>query len=243
MESIPLWEKVHLQLIGSAAHRQRTGRPFVTLSYAQSLDGSIAARSGYPLEISGSQSMVLAHRLRAVHDAVLVGIGTILSDDPLLSVRLVEGPDPQPVVVDSRLRFPVYSRMLRNSSRRPWVATAETADMRRQIHLEERGARILRLPASSNGQVRLESLLDRLSALSLNSLLVEGGAQIIASFLTARLVDQIVITISPLLVGGLRPLDGIGPADPARFPRLHQVQYQRFGEDVVLRGDPEWSAD
>ena len=97
----------------AAAHHRRTGRPFVTLTYAQSLDGSIAADPGQPLSLSGPQSLLLTHYLRAAHDAILVGIGTVLADNPLLNVRLVEGKNPQPVIVDSQLRFPLDANLLR----------------------------------------------------------------------------------------------------------------------------------
>ena len=99
-------------LSGVADHRQRTGCPFVTLSYAQSLDGCIVAQPGQPLALSGAQSLILTHKLRAAHDAILVGIGTVLADNPRLDVRLAPGPDPQPVVVDSRLRFPLNANLL-----------------------------------------------------------------------------------------------------------------------------------
>ena len=102
------------------------GRPVVTLSYAQSLDGSIAARRGFPLQISGTESAQLTHQLRAVHDAILVGIGTVLADDPHLTVRHAQGKDPQPVVLDSQLRFPLGAKLLRERS--PWIATTSRAD-------------------------------------------------------------------------------------------------------------------
>jgi riboflavin-specific deaminase-like protein len=102
----PILEQVCEVLQSAAAHRQCLGRPFVTLSYAQSLDGSIADRPGRPLALSGEASMALTHSLRASHEAILVGIGTVLADNPSLNVRLVAGKNPQPIVVDSRLRFP-----------------------------------------------------------------------------------------------------------------------------------------
>ena len=108
---IPILDQVSECLRSAPAHRRRTGRPFVTLSYAQSLDGSIADRPGRPLALSGPQAMALTHGLRAAHEAILVGIGTVLADNPRLNVRLVDGPDPQPMVVDSRLRFPPYANL------------------------------------------------------------------------------------------------------------------------------------
>jgi 3,4-dihydroxy 2-butanone 4-phosphate synthase/GTP cyclohydrolase II len=238
---LEIMEKISIALGEAAGFKQRAGRPYVTLSYAQSLDGSIAARPGRPLALSGSQSMALTHGLRAAHDGILVGIGTLLADNPRLNVRLVEGKDPQPIVVDSRLRFPPYANLLRNG-RVPWIATSADADSERQAALEKIGARVLRLPAAVNGWVDLDAMLRHLGEMGLNSLMVEGGAQIITSFLAARLVDQVVLTIAPMLVGGLRVMDYLGQHQVNCFPRLRQVSYQRLGEDLVLRGEPHWES-
>jgi GTP cyclohydrolase II len=237
---ISILEQVCEFLQTAGDHRRRTGRPLVTLSYAQSLDGSIAARPGHPLALSGAQSMALTHGLRASHEAILVGIGTVLADNPRLSVRLVAGDDPQPVVVDSRLRFPPYAKLLK-ASRGPWIATGEDADAERQQALEAAGARILRVPGS-NGWVDLAALLDHLGSRGINSLMVEGGAQIITSFFASRLVDQVVLTIAPLLVGGLRVMDRLGYSPRRRFPRLTNLSYQQLGDDLVLRGEPVWDS-
>jgi GTP cyclohydrolase II len=235
---IPILDQVVEVLRSAPDHRRGTGRPFVTLSYAQSLDGSIADRPGHPLALSGSQSMALTHSLRAAHEAILVGIGTVLADNPRLNVRLVAGSDPQPIVVDSRLRFPHYANILKNR-RSPWIATNEgVMDPERQEALEAAGARILRLPGI-NGWVDLAALLKDLGSMEINSLMVEGGAQIITSFLTSRLVDQVVLTIAPLLVGGLRVVDHLGQLRP-RLPRLINLSYQQLGDDLVLRGEPAW---
>ncbi len=231
-------EQIRRVLAKAPEHRERTGRPLVTLSYAQSLDGSIADRPGRPLALSGSQSMIFTHCLRAFHDAILVGIGTVLADNPRLNVRLVEGSNPQPVIVDSRLRFPPYANLLRNG-RTPWIAAAEGADPERQEALEAAGARVLRLPGQ-NGWVDLPALLDHLGRQGIDHLMVEGGAQIITSFLATRLVDQVVLTIAPMLVGGLRVVDNLGYSSLRRFPRLSRVSYQQLGEDLVLRGEPDW---
>jgi 3,4-dihydroxy 2-butanone 4-phosphate synthase/GTP cyclohydrolase II len=238
---IGILDQIGVYLNGAAEHRRRTGRPLVTLSYAQSLDGSIAARPGRPFPLSGSQSMALTHSLRAMHDAILVGIGTVLADNPRLNVRLVAGKDPQPVILDSRLRFPPYANLLRNG-RAPWIAASEGADAHRQQALEAAGAKIFRIP-STNGWLDLNYLLEYFKMMGIDSLMVEGGAQIITSFLSSRLVDQIVLTIAPLLVGGLRVVDNFGQPPLQRFPRLRNVSYQRLGEDLVLRGEPDWRDD
>jgi 3,4-dihydroxy 2-butanone 4-phosphate synthase/GTP cyclohydrolase II len=224
----------------AAVHRQRTGRPFVTLTYAQSLDGSIAADPGQPLPLSGPQSLLLTHCLRAAHDAILVGIGTVLADNPLLNVRLIEGKDPQPVIVDSRLRFPLEANLLRRHPLTPWIATSDQADGVRQRQLEAAGARVLRLPPMENGEVDLAALLQQLGTWGINSLMVEGGARIITSFLARQLADHLVLTVVPRLVGGVRAVGNLGPLGLDRFPGLRNIGHQWLGEDLVLWGDLAW---
>ena len=224
----------------AADHRQHTGRPFVTLSYAQSVDGCIAVSSGEPLALSGSQSLTLTHQLRAAHDAILVGIGAVLADNPRLTVRLVKGKDPQPVVVDSQLRLPLSSNLLQSGFAPPWIATTEAADVESQKILEAAGARVLRLPANAKGQVDLSSLLQRLGELGINRLMVEGGAGIITSFLSGRLVDHLVLTVAPVVVGGLPAVSRLGECGLNYFPHLRNLRHERLGDDLVYWGDPDW---
>ncbi|HEX8137911.1 MAG TPA: GTP cyclohydrolase II [Pyrinomonadaceae bacterium] len=241
-ESFPAETDEHLEVLLQriAGHRERTGRPFVTLSYAQSLDGCIASLPGQPLNLSGRQSLVLTHRLRAAHDAILIGIGTVLSDNPQLTVRLVEGKSPQPVVADSRLRFPLDANLLRERPLPLLIATCQGADPERQRALEEAGAQILRLPAGADGRVGLPVLLERLGELNINSLMVEGGARIITSFLSARLVDHLILTVAPKLIGGMRGIRRLAQTGPAGFPHLRNLRHQWLEEDMVLWGDPIW---
>jgi GTP cyclohydrolase II len=241
-ESLPAETDEHLEALLQriAGHRERTGRPFVTLSYAQSLDGCIAARPGQPLILSGHQSLVLTHRLRATHDAILVGIGTVLSDNPQLTVRLVEGKLPQPIVADTRLRCPMDANLLREHPLPLLIATGEMADRERQKELEAARARILRLPMDAEGRVSLPALLDRLGEMNINSLMVEGGARIITSFLSERLVDQLILTVAPKLVGGMHGIRGLAQTGPVCFPHLRNLRHQWLEDDLVLWGDPVW---
>ncbi len=228
-------------------HFQETGRPFVTMTYAQSLDGSIASSSGNSLSISGEESLVFTHRLRAFHDAILVGIGTVQADDPRLNVRLVEGEHPRPVVLDSTLRFPTDARLLTCDGPSPIIVASPDADTSREETLERLGATVLRLSCSEHGGVCLDALLERLGEEGLSSLMVEGGTQILTSFLRHRRVDHIILTIAPMFVGGTPALqsllgDNETPVDHEnqRFPQLKNVQYRWMGEDLVFEGDPEW---
>lgn len=220
----------------------RGNRPFVTLSYAQSLDGSITARRGETTAISGPEALRLTHQLRAHHDAILVGIGTVIADDPQLNVRLVRGPDPQPIVVDSRLRFPSWARLLREPGRRPWIVTTELAGRSRQAELEAAGARVVRLPSGPDGLVSLSALLGFLGGddVGIRSLMVEGGATVISHFLAEHLADRLVLTIAPMLLGGLNAVANLGSLNGQALPRLTKPHYQALGEDVVLFGDLVW---
>jgi GTP cyclohydrolase II len=142
----------HIETLSEASrrHLERTRRPLVTLCYAQSLDGSLTAQRGSPLALSSEDSFRFVHRVRAASDAILVGIGTVLADDPQLTVRLVDGPHPQPIVLDTRLRFPLHARLLERPGPKPWIVTSENADQGRQQLLESAGATIFRfrLPAT-----------------------------------------------------------------------------------------------
>ena len=225
-----------LNLLASPQNRPSQERPFVTLSYAQSLDGSIATRRGEQLLLSGAESMMMTHRLRAEHDAILVGIGTVLADDPRLSVRLVEGQSPQPIILDSHLRFPVTARMLHGSVP-PWIATLEGVESENQSALESAGARIICLPADENNRVDLNSLLDYLSQQGVRSLMVEGGARVITSFLAEELVNRLALTITPNIVAGLPAVERTGSNGTMSLRRLQQPQFRQLGNDIIVLGD------
>lgn len=211
-------------------------RPFITLAYAQSLDGSIAYRPDRPLSLSCPDSLQLTHELRAHHDAILVGIQTVLSDDPQLTVRLVSGSDPQPVIVDSQLRLPEESNLLKGK-KQAWLAATTGASSERQRHVESCGARVFRLPALPNGWVDLDALMGVLSSQGIEHVLVEGGGRIITSFLSARLADFAVVTVSPRFVGGFSALS---PHALTSFPRLNDWRSERFGDDLVVAGALRW---
>ncbi len=212
-------------------------RPFVTLAYAQSLDGSIAAQPGAPLVLSSSASARFTHQLRAEHDAIVVGIETILSDNPQLNVRLVAGPDPRPVILDSTMRCPTNARCL-DPLRHPIVATTDRASIDRVGEFEAKGVCVMRLPERES-QVDLAALLDRLGAGGIRTLMVEGGARVLTNFLLARLVDRFVLTIAPVLVGGVRAVNRVLAASNV-FPRLRNATLQQLGPDWIVSGEIDW---
>lgn len=236
--TLPLVMQQRLAALNARAldHYERTGRPFVNLSFAQSLDGSLTARRGEPLTLSSRDSMTLTHALRASHDGILVGIGTALADNPRLNVRLVTGANPQPIVVDSHLRLPPDARLF-EQHKTVWIATS-CPDPKRQVVLEARGARIIQVPADESGLVDLGALLMHLGDAGIRNLMVEGGARILSSFLTQRLAHYVTMTIAPLFVGGLRLLDSTcGPSLlPQPFPRLAHAEITQRGPDTIVWG-------
>jgi len=212
------------------------GRPFVTMAYAQSLDGSIAAADGRPLALSSDDSLLLTHRLRAAHDGLLVGIGTILADNPRLTARLVDGPQPQPVIVDTHLRTPPAALVLHHP-RRPWLAAAEPFPLEAQTALQAAGAEMIAVTRAADGRLDLADLLHRLAVRSLSSLLVEGGSRILHSFLQANLVDWVIVTVAPRFVGGRPALIG---ASNGGLPDVRLARWAPSGPDLVVWGEPTW---
>lgn len=224
-------------------HFQREGRPFVTLTYAQSLDGSIATAEGNPLSLSGEDALTFTHRLRASHDAILVGIGTILSDNPKLTVRRSSGSNPIPVVLDTDLRFPTDARLLSGDGPRPIIATNQSASTERQQALEARNATVLRLACDDDG-VCLTPLLTALAERNIHSVMVEGGSTVLTSFLRHRLADRVILTVAPTFVGGQSALHALNEegGEGISYPTLENLQYRWLGDDLILEGTPVWSA-
>lgn len=217
-------------------------RPFVTLSYAQSLDGSLAANQGERTQISGSESARLAHSLRANHDAILIGIGTLLIDDPQLTVRLVEGENPRPVVLDSKLQTPADSLLVRTNP--PWIATIKNSDDMDAQQLISQGVKLFTLPANDAGRVSLPELMKALHGEGIKSIMVEGGARVITGFLYAKLVDYLVLTISPQILGGVPSVqfDRWQNNNDFRVKGIRMGNYsiEKAGVDLVVFGRLEW---
>ncbi len=210
------------------------GWPLVTLCYTQSLDGSIALRRGRALALSGELSLKLTHSLRASHDAILVGIGTVLSDDPQLNVRLVSGSDPRIVVLDSKLRLPDSAKILKSKGA-PIVFCTDQAGPVDEHRLVSAGAIVERQVGNASDQVDLSKMLSRLEQLGIRRLMVEGGGEVISSFLAGGWVGRAVITISPCFIGGYKAADQVISREP--FTRLRKVKSEFYGDDLVIWGE------
>lgn len=217
-------------------HRER--RPRVTLKAAVSLDGRIATHTGESRWISGPESRTDAHLLRHGTDAILVGIGTVLADDPELTARLPNGSvQPLRVVLDSRLRTPPASKVV-NGAAPTVIFTTQSADPAATAALEASGAEVVYL----GERISVAAVLDRLAARNIQSLLVEGGATIHGAFLDAGLFDEIVLYVAPRLIGGIDApcaFGGTGIASVAAAPELEIRDITRTGDDVRIVAVPK----
>ena len=215
------------------------GLPFVALKAAMSLDGKIATARGESKWITGERARAAAHRLRARHDAVMVGVGTALADDPQLTVRAARGRTPLRVVVDSRARTPPRARLLTADERPPVIAVTRDAPEARVRRLERAGAQVWRVGARA-GKVDVKRLMKRLGAEGVLSVLVEGGGTLAAAVLAAGLVDRVYFFVAPRLIGGadaLTPVEGAGVSRLAQAWRIEGLQVRRVGEDLLVSGD------
>ena len=216
-----------------------TGLPFITVKFASTLDGRLATRTGDSQWISGPASLRLAHQLRRENDCVLVGIGTVLADNPRLTVRLVNGRDPLRIIIDSLLRIPVTARVLQEgAAHHTVIATSDRADAARVRELEDLGAEILMLPEEANGAgLNLIELLTALGRRRVASVLVEGGAGIITSLLSARLVDRLVVVLAPKIIGrGLEAIGDLGITALEDAITFSSIKTRKLGDDIMFDG-------
>ncbi|MEN6465167.1 MAG: bifunctional diaminohydroxyphosphoribosylaminopyrimidine deaminase/5-amino-6-(5-phosphoribosylamino)uracil reductase RibD [Syntrophaceae bacterium] len=208
-------------------------RPFVTLKIAQTLDGRIAASSGDSRWISSPASRRLAHRERSLHDAVMVGIGTVIQDDPELTVRHVRGRNPLRIVVDSKLRIPPESKILQDQGKTPTiVACSRNHNLKKFEQLRKLGIDVV---VAGAGQVDLRSLLSLLAKENISSVLVEGGAGLYTSFLKEKLADRILAVIAPVITGkGIEAFGDLGIKKIRDAQKLEIRKILRREADVIL---------
>jgi 3,4-dihydroxy 2-butanone 4-phosphate synthase/GTP cyclohydrolase II len=240
MDRIESIEDLKACLSAAKAFRASHSRPFITVSYAQSVDGSIASKNRLPIQLSGPESAVLTHQIRAANDTILIGVGTLLADDPRLTVRLAEGSNPQPIVLDTHLRTPVSARLVTQSDFSPWIIKSQDNHSNRMEALKNAGATPLPCATSQDGKIDLHALMAMLDKKQVNSIMVEGGAKVITSFVHSELIDQFIITVSPRLVGGLQVIDSNGLNLNTNL-MLGHVSYQRLGNDLIIWTRPDWN--
>ncbi|HEY0493909.1 MAG TPA: RibD family protein [Candidatus Dormibacteraeota bacterium] len=210
----------------------------ITVHYAQSLDGRIATRTGDSQWIGGQESLKLAHRLRGTHDAVLVGVGTVVTDNPRLTTRLVKAPSPRRVVIDSRLRMPVDAHVLSDDAASTIVVTTIEAQEARRRAIAATGAELLVAALDPAGRVDLVDAVRLLAQRGIGSLLVEGGAAIITSVLKAGLCDRLIVCVAPRLIGqGIEAVGDLGIERLRDALSFSRSSFAACGDDVIFDGE------
>jgi diaminohydroxyphosphoribosylaminopyrimidine deaminase/5-amino-6-(5-phosphoribosylamino)uracil reductase len=214
------------------------GRPLITLKCASTLDGRIATHTGESQWITGDTARAWGHGLRARHDAIMVGIGTALADDPELTCRLpgLEHRSPVRVVVDSRLRLPLTGRLVQDACRRPvWLVTRDDADRPRAKAYAGCGVEVIRVPPDAGGRPDLPVAMAALATRGITRILAEGGATLAASLMQVGLVDRVEWFRSPTVIGGdgIPAVAGFGVDRLAQAPRFQRVAVRRAGADVL----------
>jgi diaminohydroxyphosphoribosylaminopyrimidine deaminase/5-amino-6-(5-phosphoribosylamino)uracil reductase len=215
-----------------------TKEPFIILKVAATLDGKMATRNGESQWITGEASRRFVHRLRSQVDGVIVGIGTVLRDDPMLTARIRGGKDPSCVILDSRLRIPEEAKVVKISPARTIIATTGLAPRERVEELEKEGVRVL-IFNSKQGRVDLKSCLSKLGEMGMITLLVEGGSQLSGSFLDEGLIDKIFFILSPKLIGdpgALGIFGGHGVINLKEAILLSELKMRKIAEDILLEG-------
>lgn len=228
-------QQIERWLVSRKKNFQFSNRPFITLAYAQSWDGSITTRKGESSALSCTSSNQLTHQLRSLHDGILVGIETVLSDDPQLTVRDWPGNNPQPIILDSSLRMPQESKLNKHPDKKCWLLCADNNENLEKSKISDR--EIIRLKNAGNDCVPLSPAMNQVREKGIESLMVEGGAKVITEFLKLGLADAIVMTMAPKFIGGYKAVGDLDFADIALAPSISPISYDELGEDLIVWGD------
>lgn len=216
-------------------HRS-TGIPFITMKFAQTLDGRIAAADGSSRWVASPESLKLAHKLRATHDVILAGVNNVIIDDPELTLRLVRGRSPIRVILDSKLRIPLDAKVLRDQEKATTIiATTPAADDDKMATLRESGIEVMTVATDLQGGVDIARLMAMLGARDITSVLVEGGSRVFTSFLRKGLVDRLVAIIAPKILG--TGLDTIGDLNLQNINEALKLTFEKtycLGDDIVV---------
>ena len=213
-------------------------RPFISLKFAETLDGKLATSARDSHFVTGQEARVYSHYLRKIHDGILVGIGTVLDDDPELTTRLVEGKDPVRIILDSKARIPLTAKVLQGEAK-TLVITGPEADTDTCRALAERkNVTVISLPCNE-GKIEINALLQVLYEQGLTSIVVEGGSEVLGSFLDAGAADRVYAFIAPKLVGGRAALPAIGGKGipvMARCASVTEPELLTLGADWLITG-------
>ncbi len=220
-----------------------TGTPYVTLKIAQSLDGRIAA-TGDSRWITSHPARVIAHRIRSENDAIIVGIGTVLADNPQLTVRHVKGRNPVRVVMDSQLRIPLGSHLLSDEQVEKTIIATTSNDIERIDRIKKTGAHIWQITKDEKDRISIPDLLKKMAQARMSAVMVEGGAQVNTSFLSERMVDHLVVAIAPKLIGsGIDAIGDLGILNVDDSIQLIHTKIKKAGLDLLVSADVCYKAN
>ncbi|PWB76437.1 bifunctional diaminohydroxyphosphoribosylaminopyrimidine deaminase/5-amino-6-(5-phosphoribosylamino)uracil reductase RibD [candidate division GN15 bacterium] len=223
-------------------HYHRTGRPFVVVKFAQSLDGRVATATGDSKWISGSEALRYAHQLRAESCAVAVGSGTMIADNPLLTVRHVRGAQPFRVVFSGSLKFDRTYNLLSSSRNAATIVVSSRSAITRAAKAKwAENVMFLEVRSDKNGRPDVGDFLRRMAGIGIKSVLVEGGPRLLTSFLSAGMVDKMIVVVAPMIIGnGTNSIDDLKIRKLSRALHLEKVHVSPLGKDFAFSGYPVW---
>ena len=214
----------------------KTKRPFVLVKAAMSLDGKIATKTGDSRYITGREARKLVHNLRAELDAIMVGINTLLKDNPELTVRLTKGRNPIKIIVDSKLKISLNAKIVKNEPSKLIVVTTKKANKKKIKQLHQKGAKVL-IINQKRGKIDLKNLMKELGKLEITSIMIEGGAELNAEAIRSGIVDKILFFISPRMIGkGLAAIGDLGIKKVDRSINLKNINYRKVGREMLIEG-------
>ncbi len=214
-------------------------KPFIVLKAAMTLDGKIATATGQSKWITNETSRAYGYKLRDIYDGIMVGINTVIEDNPMLTARVDGGKNPIRIVVDSSLKIDINANVVQDKSAKTIVATTDKADKDKILKLQAQDVDVIVVDKDENDKVDIEKLLDILGQQNICSILVEGGATLSGSFVAKKLVDKVYFFIAPKIVGGKEaktPVAGIGILNLQEALALKDIQIEKLEEDILIIG-------
>lgn len=214
-------------------------KPFVVLKAAMTLDGKIATATGQSKWITNETSRAYGYKLRDIYDGIMVGINTVIEDNPMLTARVDGGKNPIRIVVDSSLRIDINANVVQDKSAKTIIATTDKVDKDKILKLQAQDVDVIVVDKDENDKVDIEKLLDILGQQNICSILVEGGATLSGSFVAKKLVDKVYFFIAPKIVGGKEaktPVAGTGILNLQEALALKDIQIEKLEEDILIIG-------
>lgn len=214
-------------------------KPFIVLKAAMTLDGKIATATGQSKWITNETSRAYGYKLRDIYDGIMVGINTVIEDNPMLTARVDGGKNPIRIVVDSSLKIDINANVVQDKSAKTIIATTDKADKDKILKLQAQDVDVIVVDKDKNDKVDIEKLLDILGQQNICSILVEGGATLSGSFVTKKLVDKVYFFIAPKIIGGKEaktPVAGTGILNLQEALALKDIQIEKLEEDILIIG-------